>query len=346
MGTRQTFDAVVTVASWEPRFLLGLQRILAGNSVSRIRAYFVQEYADRTRDTRDRLRRIATESGTLKIMERGLAFDEPTETWNILREDLGKNGEAGKVVLVDLTTMPREIIWSTLFWLEASGTETHYVYNRPTEYGSGWLAKDPDEARLVYKLAGVQEVGKPTALVAVTGFDENRCRQAVEFYEPARVLLAAPSGEQYENNVRNFGPAFATGGTPIEHAEIDAFAGDHGYEALREPVGKLVQRYNVILCSFGPKPTAIALYRLQREFAQCALAYIGCKEYNMAYLDGVGFCRERTFGVATNTVNRESREDGCGGAMRWSGGPSARFRGGGYGDCYSRRAGQVRGGDV
>ena len=288
MGTtRQTFD-VVTVASWEPRFLLGLQRILTEKSVSRICAYFVHEYADRTREAREGLSQIARKYRALEVEERELAFGEPTKTWNILQQDLGKSGEVGNAVLVDLTTMPREIIWSTLFWLEASGTETHYVYNRPTGYGSGWLAKDPDEARLVYKLAGVQEVGRPTALVAVTGFDENRCRQAVEFYEPARVLLAAPGGRQYENNVRNFGPAFVAGGTPIEHAEIDAFVGDHGYEVLRAPVEELAEEHNVILCSFGPKPTAIALYRLQREFAQCALAYIGCKEYSSAYSTGLG----------------------------------------------------------
>ena len=289
MGTtRQTFDAVVTVASWEPRFLLGLQRILAENAVSRICAYYLREYADRTKKAREELYQVAGQYGALKVEERELAFGEPAKTWNTLQQDFGKNEEAGRAVLVDLTTMPREIIWSTLFWLESSGTETHYVYSRPSGYGAGWLAKDPDEARLVYKLAGVQEVGRPTALVAVTGFDENRCRQAVEFYEPARVLLAAPSGRQYENNVRNFGPTFVAGGTPIKHTEIDAFVGDHGYEMLREAVEKLARECNVILCSFGPKPTAIALYRLQREFTQCALAYIGCKEYNSAYSTGLG----------------------------------------------------------
>ena len=286
--TRQMFDAVVTVASWEPRFLLGLRRILAENSVSRICAYYLREYGDRTREVRRELNQVASQYGVLKVEERELAFGEPVETWNRLQQDFGKSGEVGSAVLVDLTTMPREIIWSTLFWLEASGTETHYVYNRPSGYGTGWLAKDPDEARLVYKLAGVQEVGRPTALVAVTGFDENRCRQAVEFYEPARVLLAAPGGRQYENNVRNFGPTFVAGVTPIEHVEIDAFVGDHGYGVLREAVEELAQECNVILCSFGPKPTAIALYRLQREFTQCALAYIGCKEYNSEYSRGLG----------------------------------------------------------
>ena len=168
------------------------------------------------------------------------------------------------------------------------GERTHYVYNLPKTYATDWLARDPNDPRLVYKLAGTLEVGRPTALVAVTGFDEKRCRQAVEFYEPARVLLAVQSGQQYENNVRNVGPKLAGGWTAIGHTEVDAFGADHGYGALRGPVEKLARDHNVILCSFGPKPSAIALFRLQREFPQCSLAYIGCKEYNPNYSVGLG----------------------------------------------------------
>ena len=62
----------------------------------------------------------------------------------------------------------------------------------------------------------------------------------------------------------------------------------HPYGALRGPVEKLARDHNVILCSFGPKPSAIALFRLQREFPQCSLAYIGCKEYNPNYSVGLG----------------------------------------------------------
>ena len=149
-------------------------------------------------------------------------------------------------------------------------------------------ARDPNNPRLVYKLAGTLEVGRPTALVAVTGFDENRCRQAVEFYEPARVLLAMQSGVQFRNHVRNVGPKFGHGDLRMEHVEVDAFCADHGYQVLRLHMEQLTQKHNVILCSFGPKPSAIALFRLQREFPETALAYIGCKEYNPRYSEGLG----------------------------------------------------------
>ena len=284
----RTFGALVTVASWEPRFLLGLKQTLQRCSVGLILAYFIGEYGDRTEEARRALRQLVAESPEVRLEEREIRFSAPDDAWRLLEKELGPSAGIEDAVLVDLTTMPREIIWSALFWLEASAANVHYVYHQPEEYAPGWLARDPNDPRLVYKLAGTVEVGRPTALVAVTGFDENRCRQAVEFYEPAWLLLAAQEGEQHENNVRNVGPGFAAGGIPIEHIVVDAYGADHGYGALYAPVRKLTRDHNVILCSFGPKPSAISLYRLQREFPQCALAYIGCKEYNPDYSDGLG----------------------------------------------------------
>ncbi len=285
---RKTFDTIVTVCSWEPRFLLGMRRTLRECSAKTILAYFLGEYGDRTKEAREGLRELVREQrSSLVLKEREMTFATPTAAWELLRRDVGPESAFGNA-LVDLTTMPREIIWSTLFWLGAAGAERHYVYNRPESYAKDWLARDPNDPRLVYKLAGLLDVGRPTALGAVTGFDENRCRQAVEFYEPTRVVLAAQGGRQYENNVRNVGPKFAADGIPIEHTLVNAYGEDHGHGVLRGFVEKLAKSHNVILCSFGPKPSAIALYRLQREFPQCALAYIGCKEYNREYSAGLG----------------------------------------------------------
>ena len=286
-GRHKAFDVLVTVASWEPRFVLGIERTLQERSAGRILAYFIGEYGNRTEEARHALRKISKEHPGIDLREQEMTFGAPDVAWRLLERDLGPTAGIGDAVLVDLTTMPREIIWSALFWLEARAAKVDYVYHRPKTYASDWLSRDPNDPRLVYKLAGTLEVGRPTALVAVTGFDAKRCRQAIEFYEPARVLLAAQGGRQYENNLRNVGPNFAAGGIPIDHTEVDAFGADHGYGALRGPVEKLARDHNVILCSFGPKPSAIALFRLQREFSQCALAYIGCKEYNPNYSAGL-----------------------------------------------------------
>ena len=90
----------------------------------------------------------------------------------------------------------------------------------------------------------------------------------MEFYEPTRVLLARQRGKQFRNDVRNVGPTFGKRDLNIERVEVDAYCDDHGYRALRAHVEELTQEHNVILCSFGPKPSAIALFRLQREVSR------------------------------------------------------------------------------
>lgn len=287
-SSHRAFDALVTVASWEPRFILGLERTLEKYAPRTILSYFLGEYGDRTVKARCALREISNARPGTDLHEQEMTFDAPDKAWRLLEAGLGPAASIGEKVIVDLTTMPREIIWGTLFWLEARAAKVHYVYNQPKAYSSDWLARDPNDPRLVYKLAGTLEVGRPTALVAVTGFDEKRCRQAVEYYEPVRVLLAVQTGQQYGNDRRNVGQNFVASGIPTNRTEMDAYCADHGYSALRGPVQQLAQDHNVILCCFGPKPSAIALFRLQREFPQCALAYIGCKEYSPDYSSGLG----------------------------------------------------------
>ena len=281
-------DVIVSVASWEPRSVSGMKRILERYSTKRVLMYFMYEYRKRTTEARARMKELLYEHPQIETDEQEIWFSVPQKTWHTLKEHVGPSAGVGKRVLIDLTTMPREVIWASLFWLEAAETEVRYVYNRPEAYADEWLARDPNDPRFVFKLAGTLEIDRPTALVAVTGFDESRCRQAVEFYEPIRVLLATQLGEQYNNDVRNVGLTFGSGDTRIERVLIDSYSDDHGYGVLREYVERLSRSHNVVLCSFGPKPSAIALYRLQREFSQTALAYIGCKEYNPEYSRGLG----------------------------------------------------------
>lgn len=281
-------DTIVGMASWEPRFELGMERVLELWSPKRVLIYYMAEYANRTAAARERVKDRCARLPEVGFEEHEVRFGTPNETWRTLEKHMGPSAKIKERVLVDLTTMPRDVIWSSLFWLEAAAVEVHYVYNRPETYASDWLARDPNDPRLVFKLAGTLEIDRPTALVAVTGFDENRCRQAVDFYEPLRVVLAAQHGAQYGNYERNVGRTYGTGSMAIERIEVDAYSEDHGYRELSSHVEMLTRDYNVVLCSFGPKPSAIALYRLQREFSPTALSYIGCKEYNTEYSQGLG----------------------------------------------------------
>ena len=295
----KTTDLLITVASWEPRFILGIERTLEQWLPSHVVAYYLQEYEGSTEEARSRLRKLLRDR-QVSFQEHTIEFGSPEHTWRLLEQHLGPKSESPyRHVLIDLTTMPREVIWGALFWLEAADTGVSYVYNLPKSYGDDWLTRNPDEPRFMFKLAGELKLGAPTCLVAVTGFDLDRCLQAIEFYEPSRILIAKQKGNQFGNLSRNSGDSFGSLGTPYELTEVDAYSSDHGYGDLQPSISELVTEYNVVLCSFGPKLSAIALYQLQRSNPQTALAYIGSKEYSPEYSSGLGGSVDGTFRIGS-----------------------------------------------
>lgn len=299
-------DTIIAVASWEPRFLLGMRRLVTERRPRQILLYYYKQYAERTTAPREAVRAFCTECD-VPVQETELHFCEPAASWVSLAQGLAK-ATSGKDVLVDISTMPRETIWAVLFWLQASAARIQYVYYRPEAYGKGWLARDPDEPRFGYKLGGSPILDRPTALLAVTGFDVDRALQAFEFFEPKEVVLAVQTGSQFDNTVRNVA-AHETGAFKkdlVRTIAIDAYGQDHGYAAIRAEVERLVTGFNIVLCSFGPKLSAVSLFRVQREFPLCALAYIHCRDYNSDYSVGIG---EGVWGeVATHSLTNQSRD--------------------------------------
>ena len=85
--------------------------------------------------------------------------------------------------------MPRDVIWQTLWLLKRCSSEIRVVYHRPKGYGD-WLSRDPRRPRLVFKMSGISAIGKRTALVITAGYDFDRVRHLIDFYEPAFVCLA------------------------------------------------------------------------------------------------------------------------------------------------------------
>ena len=74
---RRAFDVLVTVASWEPRFVLGLKRTLQEYSARRILAYFIGEYGDRTEEARHALRKILKKHPGVALKEQEITFGTP-----------------------------------------------------------------------------------------------------------------------------------------------------------------------------------------------------------------------------------------------------------------------------
>ena len=284
----EKIDGIVTVASWEPRFLEGLTRLLDDTQAETVLVFFYREFSGWTTASRRAIRRL-TKARQCRLEEVEITFEDTGRTWRTLEVALTSLGGKTKNVLVDITTMPRETIWGTFFWLGERDVEIHYAYHHPASYSTSWLARDPSEPRIVFKLAGTPALSRQTALIVVTGFDVDRVSQAMDFYQPARTVLVAQCGSQFDNVGRNIeAHRRLTTADAVQIEQIDVFAQDHGYEQLKEIACDVANDCNILLFSFGPKTSAVALYRVQREIPESGLAFIHCKEYNRAYSRGIG----------------------------------------------------------
>ena len=281
-------DGIVTVASWEPRFVKGLTRLLDRTHAETVVTFFYREFSDWTSGSRRAIRRLA-KARQCRLQEIEITFEDPAMTWRTLNVGLTALCNTTKNVLVDITTMPRETIWGTFFWLGEQDVEIHYAYHHPASYAQTWLARDPSEPRIVFKLAGTPGLSRETALIVVTGFDVDRVSQAMDFYQPTRTVLVAQCGSQFDNVRRNIQAHNSLPTVDSVHfRQIDVFAQDHGYEHLKEIATDVANDSNILLFSFGPKTSAVALYRVQREIPESGLAFIHCKEYNRNYSQGIG----------------------------------------------------------
>ena len=206
--------------------------------------------------------------------------------WKTLRDTILQNIPEKSEVIVDLSTMPREVIW-TLFWLlDLRQTVIHYVYHRPQGYGK-WLSRDPQWPRLVYKMSGLSKLGARTVLMVLAGYDVDRVRQLRLFFEPAVTLLGLQEPDRDTARMEQHMERFGSDST-VKLFKLNAFAKDHGQSAVEAQVEPYIDSHNVIMSSLGPKLSAVSLYRIHQRHPEIGLVYAPAREFNKEYSTGIG----------------------------------------------------------
>jgi hypothetical protein len=279
---------LVTFASWEERFLEGFKRDIDAWRPANAMMYYLDEFAEMSKANREKVAEVCN-TRNIELTPRLLRVKEPAENWKKLRDNMTAEAGAGLNVVVDCSTMPREFIW-TIFWLlDLVKARTQYVYHRAVDYGE-WLSRDPQRPRLVYKLSGIAKLSARTVLAVVAGYDVDRIQQLVRFYEPEHTIIARqmhdPAGAasgRLEKIKQRFEAA-----SNVQWLEVDAFGPDHGQAVIVEQVKPYLDSHNIIMSSLGPKVSAVALYRIQRDHRQVGLAYAPSRDFNKEYSSGIG----------------------------------------------------------
>ena len=285
---------LITVASWEARFLLATVRIINEGAVSEILLYFYREYSPSTAANREVIHKLCKSIG-IKIAEVELYFEDPVATWKAIYKTVYQADGFDYPVLMDITTMPRECIWILLDFLREKVPCVTYVYSRPQEYDSEWLSRDPGKPRLVFKLGGEIRIGLPTTLLVLSGFDIDRVLQMKNTFEPEKTLIGLQTGDQFGNDVFNIlrhREIFLKNETGAEKDEVelfflDALSPDHGLEVIQKELWPHLEKSNIIMTSLGPKLSSIALFRAHMEHPELALAYAPSRQYNLYYSKGM-----------------------------------------------------------
>jgi len=279
------FNYLITCAGWEDRFLDGLKSNIKSHDFTKIIVLRVNEFTENTKANLSKLRELLSDDGFQEIE---IFLLDDAKTWKILDALFSDLAISNKSLCIDITTMPRFLIWFVMHFSEYYKNNTAYVYFQPERYEKcEWLTSDTEEPRLVFKHSGIFLPDQPTVLIIQTGFDIERVNQLIYSYEPNKVYLGAQVGEQFNNAIENLRKHKEhLQYQEIEYFEIDAFKGDYGYASMERIILDNKNTHNIIVSSFGPKPASLAMFKLNQEYPEIGLSYVLVKNYNDCYSHG------------------------------------------------------------
>ena len=280
---------LIAFGSWEERFPAGIERDLRSTQCQSLVVLYYNGYAERTALGRQ-VARHCCERGGVQFFDVELETDSFRSSWKRIFAHIDQRVTAGDEVTVDISTMPRDIIWSVFWMLERKGVSAKYVYHSPAEYGGDRLSRGPRPPRMIYKLSGEVLPSDPTALLLVLGYDIQRARRLIRWYAPKRIIVGIQVGDRFERNQDLMGRHL--GEFKQDHDvfsfELDAYAEDRGRGAIIKAIRDVSEHENVIMSSLGPKLTSVAIYEVQREFPRFGLAYAPANEFSDDYSSGIG----------------------------------------------------------
>jgi hypothetical protein len=289
-------SVIITVASWEPRFVDSLRVAVAEENPLLVEVLYSTKYREWTAGARRDAKALALSAGAQYHQQR-LDFESPAALWQGVAAAVRRAQKLGiERVIIDGTTMPREVTWYLLHVCGELGTKARYLYVPVGKYGP-WLSKESLRPRLVLKRSGVLLPDRPTAVVAISGYDIGRLNQMLIYFEPRKIAIARQVGDRYDNLARNITTSDFT-----RHAEVFDFDGfdlsGHSLGLLNAKIRQFGDGYNVLLASLGPKLSSVTAFLATVANPEVALVYVPSESYNKEYSKGADLDRRVVNDVA------------------------------------------------
>jgi hypothetical protein len=280
------FNAVlITVASWEERFVLGLEQSLSKESFSNVMCLASLRYSEQTATHRKEARQHAIDIG-VAFTELLFDFEDQVKCYHQM-VSLAQDEclvTADRIVL-DVSTAPRTLVWMLLGALAPANREVVIRYSQAGKYGA-WQTTEEGEPRLIINRSGIMYPDKPTCLIMLCGPEISRAEKMFNRFEPRKTLiLRDPRAADYGEVKR----------LPVEYSSaVDDIVFDNtdiSKSNLKQLVGLVqpqIETYNVVTASLGPKMGAILLFELSEQYEQVGLSYVISGKHNLSATSGIG----------------------------------------------------------
>lgn len=284
---------LITNASWEPRFHLGSIRILEKypEDYDQLVCLVATDFEDWTIENRLKVKAVC-EQRKIDYIEHGYVLTDPLSAWRSVTIEFLEIISSTSFS-IDVTTMPRLIIWTFLSLVRQShvAQDSFFVfYSRPADYGDDWVSRDPRKPFMVPRCGGITKLDCQTALFVISGYDMERIGQLMTVFEPAELIIAVQTGSQFGNKPRNLDEVLKLRAEfpSAVIVDLDAYTSDCGYNQLKNILAPYLEEYNVVASSLGPKLSSVALMRIYSETESLSLVYTPSADYNRDYSKGIG----------------------------------------------------------
>lgn len=277
---------LIAPVGWEERFEEGVYIDISEFKPTKLILPYSQAYEERTLPFRTRIKERA-DSLNIQCIESEHDYCDAVTLYTSLLTLLSSHISSTTNVRLNATTAPRDLIWYSLQYLSENAVSTEFSYFRPLDYDKTYLSRDAKAPRLILKRSGIAFPDRPTCILALAGYDNERLSQLQHRYEPKIMLIGRQTGNQLKNEDRNI--ALNRESTEVKwYFDIDCYdTSDSSVSILRDQLDKLNEPHNIIAASLGPKPCALTLFKLTQLMPDIGLVYIPAGDYSPDYSTGI-----------------------------------------------------------
>ena len=284
-------DLFIVCASYEPRTIAIAESLAPEYRTKKGIIYVNKEFLEGqegniTNSNIERLREILKKHSDKVDVVEGSWLDAKVQLYS-LREALKGNDEelSEATITLDITTFNREALLTLMALLRAyyPKTELRILYVSPASQDD-WLSRGFRMIRNVMGFPGIQRSSRPTVLILLSGFEQERASKIIDELEPTIVWLGVgipPTDPKHlERNLKEQKLILSR-----QEVQKFCFPADNIMgccKGLENIAKKYLKNYNIVLAPMSTKLSTIAAFLTAEKYTEIQITYCIPGEYNLS----------------------------------------------------------------